>query len=169
MSKVFQRGSATPRLNMTPLIDVTFQLIIFFMLVNNIIAEENVPMFVPDLDDPKTRQLGEVDRLTVNVAPLPFDRRTRARGNPLDLDGDAMRVKVGALQYFAVDDLEGIRAALAAARQARPQLEVLLRADAALYYHQVQPIMDAISAARIAKVNLVAMMPQAAADETTPP
>ena len=153
---------------MTPLIDVTFQLIIFFMLVNNIIAEENVPMFVPDLDEPKTRQLGEVERLTVNVAPMPFDRRTRAQGNRLDLPGQATRVRV-AMQDYSVADLEGIRSALVHRRQASPKVEVLLRADAALYYRQVQPIMEAISAARIVKVNVVAMMPRAAENGATAP
>ena len=168
MSRVFKRGSAAVQLNMTPLIDVTFQLIIFFMLVNNIIAEENVLMFVPDLDEPKTRQLGEVERITVNVAPMPFDRRTRALGNRLDLAGEASRVRI-AMNDYSVDDLEGIRAALAERRKAQPRIEVLLRADAALYYRQVQPIMDAISAARIVKVNVVAMMPRTSGDEATPP
>ena len=154
---------------MTPLIDVTFQLIIFFMLVNNIIAEENVPMFVPDLDEPKTRQLGEVERITVNVAPMPFDQLARERANRLDHAGEALQVKVGALEYYSVDDLEGIRAALAKARQDRPKIEILLRADAAIYYHQVQPIMEAISAARITKVNVVARMPRATSNGPTPP
>ena len=36
----------------------------------------------------------------------------------------------------------------------------MLRADSAIYYRQVQPIMDAISAAEIAKVNVVALMPR---------
>ena len=159
MSKVFKRGPATPQLNMTPLIDVTFQLIIFFMLVNNIIAEENVPMIVPDLDTPKTRELGEVDRITVNVAPMPFDMPTRVAGNPLNHAGEATRVKVG-LQYYSLDDLDAIRAALASVRSANPKVEILLRADSAIYYREVQPIMDAISAAQITKVNVVALMPR---------
>ena len=146
-------------MNMTPMIDVTFQLIIFFMLVNNIIAEENVPMIVPDLDEPKTRELGEVERVTVNVAPMPFDMRSRRQGNPLDHDGEATRVKIG-LAYYPLDDLDGIRAALAAARQANPEVEIVLRADSAIYYRQVQPIMDAIAAAEISKVNVVALMPR---------
>ena len=61
-SQVFKRGPVTPQMNITPLIDVVFLLIIFFMLVTNIIAEEAVEMIVPQLDDPVTRELGNVDR-----------------------------------------------------------------------------------------------------------
>jgi biopolymer transport protein TolR len=160
-SRPAHRRSDSVGPNLTPLIDVTFQLIIFFMLVNNIIAEENVPMLVPDLDDPKTRQLGEVQRITVNIVPMPFDERARLQGNRLDHAGAAVRVQIGALDQYAADDLEGIRHALEAVRRSNPQVEIMLRADAALYYHQVQPVMDAITAARIVKVNIVAMMPDA--------
>jgi len=168
VSKVFKRGSATPQLNMTPLIDVTFQLIIFFMLVNNIIAEENVSMIVPNLEKPKTRELGEVERVTVNIAPMPFDLAARVTGNPLNHPGEATQVKIGLL-YFSLDDPDAIRSSLAAARQATPEVEIMLRADSALYYREVQPIMDAISAAGITKINVVAFMPRNDSDGSTSP
>ena len=37
---------------MTPMIDIVFQLIVFFMLVNNIISDENAVMIVPELEKP---------------------------------------------------------------------------------------------------------------------
>ena len=39
-------------------------------------------------------------------------------------------------------------------------MQVLLRADAALYYDQVRPVMGAITAAGIGTVNLVAYLPE---------
>jgi biopolymer transport protein ExbD len=40
--------STEPSFNMTPVIDIVFQLIIFFSLVSRFIGEENFPVDVPD-------------------------------------------------------------------------------------------------------------------------
>ena len=66
MSIVIKRGPRAPQMNMTPLIDVVFQLILFFMLVNNIVAEESIQMIVPLLEDPETQQLGDVHRIVIS-------------------------------------------------------------------------------------------------------
>ena len=154
-SHVHQRGPSTPQMNITPLIDVVFLLIIFFMLVNNIVAEENVEMVVPKLVDPKTFELGETERVVVNLAPAPGQRTI---DQPLAWAGQPAYVNVS-LTRFTPDDLAGITEALKAARVANPQVEVLLRCDAAVYYHAVEPIMTAITDAGISKVNLVAYLP----------
>ena len=143
---------------MTPLIDVTFQLIIFFMLVNNIIAEENVDMLVPNLEQPRTRELGEVDKVTINVAPQEYDRTDRTSGNPLNFPGDAMFVQIGQEKY-GIDQLGQMVESLKQSKAANSEVEVLLRADAALYYKSIQPVMDAINSAGISTVNLVAVIP----------
>jgi biopolymer transport protein TolR len=156
MSKVFKRGPAKAEANMTPLIDVTFQLIIFFLLVNQIVAVETEKMLVPELSQPKTRELGEVDRVTVNIAPMDFDVQTRQP--VLAHEGRARLVKIG-MYEFAVSDTVGIAAFLAAEKLRNPEIEILLRADAALYYDAVQPVMAAITQAGISTVNLVAYLP----------
>jgi len=167
MSKVFKRGPKTPEMNMTPLIDVTFLLIVFFMLVTNIVSEETEKMLVPDLADPKTQKLGEVERIVINVTPFPFTPSDRSR-NPLNHSGEAAYVKIGTLnENFPIDQLEGVTFALEQEVATAPKdadgnslLEVVLRADMALYYSEVQPVMAAITAAGIAKVNLVALLPE---------
>jgi biopolymer transport protein ExbD len=146
-------------MNMTPLIDVTFLLIVFFTLVSNIVANESVPMVVPRLADPTTRELGEVDKVVVNIAPATFSDDTRLE-NPLDHPGSARFVQVGSGARYEMGNLAGLTAALRQEVEARPEVEVLLRADAALYYGQVQPVMDAITAAGVGVVNLVALMPE---------
>lgn len=157
-SQIFHRGPTTPQMNITPLIDVVFLLIIFFMLVNNIISEQSVEMIVPQLDEPTTRELDDAGRLIVNIAPAEYARSERT-DNPLLFDGEARFIRVG-LETFAADDLEGVTAALAEAKAADDDVEVVLRSDGALYYGVVQPVMGAISRAGIDKVNLVAYMPQ---------
>ncbi len=157
MSKVHKKGPTSPEMNMTPMIDVVFQLIVFFMLVNNIISEEAVLMIVPDLEDPKTRELGEEDRITVNVAPQNYDP-SRKIGD-LNIPGEASLVKVG-LKEYKIDEMEQVTEALKEAKALNENIEVLLRADSGLFYDEVQPVMQAITTAGIVKVNLVAYLPE---------
>ena len=161
-SQVHQRGPTKPQMNITPLIDVVFLLIIFFMLVNNIITEQSVRMIVPTLEDATTREFDKAGRLIVNIAPMDYNYKERV-DNPLLFDGEARFIRVG-LQTFDADDLQGVTDALIKARQAAEKqnrdLNVVLRSDGALYYSVVQPVMSAITRAGIDSVNLVAYMPE---------
>ena len=155
-SQIFRRGPTTPSMNLTPLIDVGFQLIIFFLLVNNIISEETVRMIVPDLEEPKTRELGRIERVVVNVAPRDYDTEDRS-ANSLLFDGEAHYYQVNQ-RRFELSELENVTADLEAYRARNPNIEVLLRADAAIYFDSVQRIMAAITDAGVEKVNLVAQL-----------
>ena len=160
-SQVHKRGATTPEMNITPLIDVVFQLIIFFMLVNNIVSEEIVQMVVPNLEDPKTQEMAEDNRIIVSVAPRDHGPADRSP-DPLMFDGTAQFVQVGSKQEFSMNDMEGVTDALQAqrAQNENPEnVKVLLRADTALRYAEVQPVMAAITAAGIETVHLVAYMP----------
>jgi len=161
MSQVTPRGAVTPNMNITPLIDVVFLLIIFFMLVNNIVSEETVDMILPELEEPKTREVGEIARVVVNIAPQEFTRDAR-QDHPLEHVGTARYVKVGTgkASQFEVRDIASITAELKKSKAENPDIEVLLRADGAIHYNEVQPIMGAIAAAGIETVNLVAYMPE---------
>ena len=159
MSQVFQRGPASPEMNLTPLIDVVFLLIIFFMLVNQIVAERNVKMVVPAPTDPNTRQLSEDDRpIVVNIAPQPYTGETRP--SPLAHPGRAAFVQVGS-QRFPVGALGDLTAALQAEQAARPEAQVVLRGDMALFYEEVQPVMEAVRASGIERIDLAAFTEEA--------
>ena len=149
-----KRTGTTPAMNMTPLIDVTFLLIVFFMLVNNIVASELVPLLPPTPEDPQTSETPESDTLIVSIAPAPFDAGREA--DPLDHDGRAAFVQIGSGERFTPGDAAGITEAVRAALLRRPDLEVLLRADAALFHDQVQPVMAAVTAAGVTKLEVVA-------------
>jgi hypothetical protein len=103
--------------------------------------------------------MGEIERVTVNVSPMPYDRKDRMSGEPLNFEGSAAFVKIG-MDQMGTDELQRIAEELKASQAANPDIVVLLRADAALYYQSVQPVMDAINAAGISTVNLVAAMPE---------
>ena len=157
-SQVFKRGPATPKMNITPLIDVVFLLIVFFMLVSNIVSSEAVPMIVPSLEEPRTRPMEESNRVIVSVVPQTFDRQHRS-DNPLLFDGSAKEVRIGAMT-MGMDNLASVTEHLRQEQARNPQLQVLLRADAAIYYDHVQPVLSAITAAGIDTIKMVAYMPE---------
>ena len=151
-------------MNMTPLIDVTFLLIIFFMIISNFISEETVEMIVPELVTPRVRPFEQMRTIVINIAPHPYDGDERNREH-LNWPGEAAYVKIDTTK-IAMDQLDLMTQLLTAAvnesskdAEGDPQLEVLLRADSALHYTQVQPVLAAITAAGIGKVHLVAYLP----------
>jgi len=160
-----RRSHYPVRMEMTPLIDVVFQLIIFFMLVNDIVGQEAVEMIVPQLTQPKTREVGEMDsRVVINVAPAAFSRADRRGDNVLNTDGSAMFVQIGS-ERFDVSNLSGMTTFLQEYKAKNPEGQVLLRADSAIHYNNVQPVMAAITAAGINRINLVAFMPDKGPDD----
>ena len=159
-SRIYRRGSRSPQMNMTPLIDVTFLLIIFFLLVNNIIAEQDIELLVPQVDQPQVIPLDEQGRLTINIVP-DFDKTNSQRlasKNPLRVNGNATRIKVG-FQEFSIVNLSALTEFLIQAKAARPKLKIVLRADAATEYRYVAPVIESIAAAKFDKVNLMAFLP----------
>ncbi len=164
MSHVHKRGPTAPEMNMTPLIDVTFQLIIFFMLVSNIMTQEAMEMVIPDLTEPRTRELTEADRVVVNVGPNPELITPEQRDGKLYFDRDTIpviaRVGAGGRDFVVgVDSLSDLRIDLEEARAKNPEVHVVLRADAGLAYEDIQPVMDAISAANIKTADVTALLP----------
>ena len=175
-SKIYKHGAVTPRTNMTPMIDVTFLIIIFFMLINNIVTDQTVPMIVPELDDPQTRRIDEPRKLIINLAPderHEGDRRSRRQlqANPF-VPGRQVpgTLKIGSVQYHLAgpgphevlfrNALESMVAQLRQAVTADRNIEVELRADCALHYDYVQQVLGAIGQAGVAKVHVVAHLPQ---------
>ena len=70
MSHVTRRGPVKPQLNITPLIDVVFLLIVFFMIVNNIVTDEQPKMVLPDIEKPLTFEPDGKSRVVINVVPV---------------------------------------------------------------------------------------------------
>jgi len=164
MSQVHKKGAAKAAMNMTPLIDVTFLLILFFMLVNNIIAEEAMRLKVPQLDEPITRELGDVNRIIISATSSQQYDEAERQANPFAFDPRVRVISVGFRQWdlaaVTLDvALEELRTVLMDAKARDSEVEVLLRADAALHYAEVEPIMAVITSANINVVNLVAELP----------
>ena len=120
--------------NLTPMIDVTFLLIIFFVLVSQIVEVENADLDLPRPQEAASELPAEQSRVVINVL--------RGAG------GDAVGYRMSNHRYMAdTAGLEALAHSLAAMYQQNPALGVNLRADRRTDYRWVEPVFQAVSAA----------------------
>ena len=163
MSQVHKRGAVTPTMNITPLIDVVFLLIVFFMVVSKISADELPDILVPEMDDPAAKEPGEMSRVVVSIlAELPDGgrpegdplRANSTDNNPLNISGKARAVQVGIRTIPFDQVVEDLAPEIRAQLEQNPKLEVMVRADAGLYFSDVQTVIRQINAAQIPETEL---------------
>ncbi|MEO0474906.1 MAG: biopolymer transporter ExbD [Planctomycetota bacterium] len=159
MSQVTKRGSVEPKLNITPLIDVVFLLIVFFMLVMNIVTDENPQIQLPDLDNSKVTPPEGAKRVTVNIIPEAEFDGDPGLGNSitevLSRPGQAKFVQIGQANKWEIgqpESMENFRkfvGDMINKRMIDPNTPptIQLRVDAAVYYQQVLPVMTNLQAA----------------------
>ena len=136
MKPIARRAHTAPhgedqRINVTPLIDVVMVMIVFFLIVGKLAADERSAIDLPDASAPARQS--EADTLIINV----------------DKDGSII------LRGLATpaDDLAR---SLAAERALNPGLAVRIRADRSLEYASVLPVVNACRAAGISTIRLAA-------------
>lgn len=162
--KIKKAAKREIELNMTSMLDIVFQLIIFFILVSNFAAADLPPMEPPNPLESKARMHQELAFVrTINIVPeLKLVGADPANGRPLfDATGRAQYVML-LQQEFPVTPA-GMAALTSKLKEIRslPEgeaLEIDLRVDHRLTFDQVQPVMMAITGAGIARVNLVALV-----------
>jgi hypothetical protein len=71
MSVLYKRGNAEIYGNLTPMIDMTFLLIVFFVLVSRIVDRESVDMNLPQPRKALAEKVSQEQRVVINVLPLP--------------------------------------------------------------------------------------------------
>ena len=134
MSAIHKHGRAEIQANLTPLIDVAFLLIVFFVLVSQIVEVENVKLSLPELAEPATELPGEEQRAVINVVPGP--------------EGQAVEYRLGARSYAPGQvGVELLTQRLARLLGSNPALRINLRADQRTHYQWVQPVLEAVSTA----------------------
>jgi len=131
-------------LNLTSMMDIVFQLIIFFLLVTNFTSAELPELEPPTPDDSQAHEIEGRDKMVVNIVPDATS-------------GMAKHLQIGSRKILpgAYNELT---AAIEREKEKRPDLQIDLRADATINYEQVQPVMNAITAAGVARINLVAYL-----------
>lgn len=148
MSSIFKSGRAEIQANLTPLIDVTFLLIVFFVVVSQLVEIESVDMTLPAPEDPATVLPDESARVVINVIPAP--------------KGGIAGYRVGGTDFGPMEaGVQSMTAHIAALYETNPAVQINLRADRTTKYEHVEPAMTAVSRAAAlagnaeARVNLV--------------
>ena len=142
-SSMYQRGPVKVQANLTPLIDVVFLLITFFLLVAQIQRTRLERMELPRLPTAETSATAPDDAIVVNIRPL----------GP---DGEARGYRFGS-QAFE-ESPAGLRElvdALKSDASVRGEPRVLVRASRTEAYERVHPVLSTIAQAGLTSVHLV--------------
>lgn len=146
-------------LNVTSLLDVVFQLIIFFLLVTNFSSAELPEMVVPQPVEPQSRELRDEKRVVVNViADMEHLKSKKERANP-DLVLSAKAVRVGN-DNILPHEYNRLTELLEAEKEKNPDIYINLRADARIKYQEVGPVIKAITMAKVVRVNMISELPK---------
>ena len=135
------------QLNLTSMLDVILQLIIFFLLVTNFTSQTLPPLEPPDPTESAAQLPFDPERVTVNLIP---DEAQSGRLNDIRVN----------MRNIAPGDFAMLTSLLEDEKEKNELIEVDLRADRSIHYINVQPVMNAITAAGIGRINLVAYTEQ---------
>ena len=158
------RSRSDTQFNMTPMIDVVFLLIIFFMLICQFIVQENYRLYIPD-DCPAAVVPDHLDENAVTVSVYPrVDSGAGVVDGSGDLDGEVMfavrsrRFDPRGAAYAGQPGrlVEDMAERIGEEAQKKQDALVHLRADKDLTYGQVQKALLALSRAGIRQVQLAA-------------
>jgi len=132
------RRPREPDINLTPLIDVVFLLLIFFMVSTTFDEDARLRLQLPEAD-------GEaVSAEDIEMVEIVIDRF----GQPYVDDGRVIG-----------DDIESMKQALIGAVGPRRDLPVLIKADAATPHQAVMRALDAASQLGLTRVAFAASRP----------
>ncbi len=135
-------------LNLTSMLDIVFQLIIFFILVTNFANAQLPKLELPRPEGSKAKEPEKVRKVIVNIVPVRDpDNKPTGQTKLLVVDG----IQLAATDYPGVTDY------LKKELLEHPDLQVNLRADKGLHFEAVQPVMRAVTQAKIAHINLGAL------------
>ena len=150
--------------NYIPLIDVTFNLIIFFVLTSEIVGAQKARVLVPDPHEPQAVQRSAMSKNNVTIAIISkaaydknTDPETASRAYRYEIDG----------QEFDVTDLEKLvemikqrqlayQKFMGANAGGGGEFFVEIRADSRLSFSEVSPVIQAIAGAGIPRMAISA-------------
>lgn len=132
------RKAPSLQFNMTPMIDVVFLLIIFFMLASQFVSAEHADIQLPAPDHSRAREIKLPEKAVINI-------QLTGDGRPQILFGP---IRCG--------DLDELTTRLQLQKQASPQLQAVLRADKRVKYSFVRDVIQTIADNQIELLNIAA-------------
>ena len=125
-------------INMTPLIDVVFLLLIFFMVSTTFDKHSKLKVSLPEADSAVTEQ-------TDDAIEIMVDSRGRYFVNERELVNSQLDTLKAALQRMSGDDLD---------------TPVILKADSSTPHHAVVTAMDAASQVGLTRLSIATLKKQ---------
>ena len=136
---------AYAEIDMTPMIDVVFNLIIFFMLVNQMVQTERAKLELPVAEQAKADKNTDKQRLIINVHKLQDD----VKNTRLEVAG--RRVTWAELAKILTNEASKSRDESGASNRS-----VLIRGDVETQYQYIQRVMRECAHQRIYKLSFAA-------------
>ncbi len=151
-SAVYKQGPAQMAVNMTPMIDCVFQLLIFFMLTTQMASKDFPNIELPRPAHPQVKDYKETSRAIVNVIPYSAAEIRKDES----LMGMAMAYTIKG-QVLNPEEL--VSALLNAQRtcQKPEEFVVEIRADKRVQYSEIEPVLQALKDAELSKMHITAM------------
>jgi biopolymer transport protein ExbD len=145
----FKANRIPVKIDMTPLVDVAFLLLTFFMLTTQFKPAEEVTIVLPSSHS--NYKLPESDVMTVNIAQ---DGRIF-----LGLDSQHLRSRLfgkeNELKASVLIDKSQLANYLVQARTMNPKLRTVIKGDRDADYGTVEDVMDILQKTQITRFNLV--------------
>jgi biopolymer transport protein ExbD len=135
-------GRSKADINITSMLDVVFNLILFFILISNFASADLPKMSIPQPTKTVAKEDSNPNRVVVNI--VPKDENT----------GQISGIVFSGTNYMG--KLDQLQAALAKEVAKQSEVQVVLRADKAIRYSDITPVMKAIANAGVKTVNLSA-------------
>lgn len=148
----FKKARVSIKIDMTPMVDVAFLLLTFFMLTTQFRPPEEVQVILPSSHS--AFKLPESDVMTVTISK---DNRI-----VLGLDSQVLRARVfgeeNKLRQGIEVDIKTLPDLLIKARMANPKLRTVVKGDKDAEYGITEDVMDILQKAYITRFNLVTDM-----------
>jgi biopolymer transport protein ExbD len=146
---VHKKGRINIFIDMTPMVDVTFLLLTFFMLTTQFRPPQEAEVILPFSHS--AFKLPESDVMTISV--------TKDNKIFLGLDSQKLREEIFGVENKLRSGIEVEKGALAnmlvQARMRNPRLRTVIRGDKSAPFGPIEDIMDILQKANITKFNLV--------------
>ncbi|NUM76629.1 biopolymer transporter ExbD [candidate division KSB1 bacterium] len=137
------------RLDMTPMVDIAFLLLTFFMLTTQFRPPAEVEVMLPDSHS--AIKLPESDVLTITIA--------KEGDLYLGVDSQFLRKNLFGEEFLLKTDvpvaMEALAQKLVEARVANPRLRAVLKSDRDTEYGVVMQVMDILQRVNLTRFNLV--------------
>lgn len=145
----FKKGRVGIKMDMTPMVDVAFLLLTFFMLTTQFKPQEDVQVILPSSQSKFKLPESDVMMITVNKDGKLY----------LGLDSPSLRAKLfgeGARIKAEVEvPKEALGNLLIQARISNPKLRTVIKGDKLAPYGPIEDVLNTLQKAQITRFNLI--------------